>query len=402
MSAASISQSNILGVDVLLMIFQQLEGENLVNCEAVCHQWRDILLAGTPWRRLFHRKVESPHFWQKAQKKLEKNQQTLRTEPYRDVCGEILHLKRNWRTGCSTKFTFMYPVVGDSFVAISDEYVSWNYRFGNDKGRRRCAFLDTETMKITEMILDSRCHHFNEMLVSWDVRNTGNFTVETCDPKNNWIIDVVNEEEGFYDHEIAFGSKLLVCYSAGVNSRIRIWKLENPPTLLHDRNFGNRDLRIWEVDEQFIVANYYPPKGETFSFISTETLEEVRTLSLMNCNYRYDRGLLFQTRVKGIVRILDVITGTYYNDVRLPIRKEDERSVEFMYSMASNSIVIVIGWKYAKDRFKRVSHLSVYDLEAVKKRNSGCHLLYTLQFQCDIYNFVMNESEIATQIENHL
>ena len=72
MSILSISRSNVLSYDVLLMIFQQLDGEDLVNCEAVCRQWRDVLLAGTPWRRLFHRKVNYSHLWRKEQKKLER------------------------------------------------------------------------------------------------------------------------------------------------------------------------------------------------------------------------------------------------------------------------------------------------------------------------------------------
>jgi hypothetical protein len=65
--------------------------------------------------------------------------------------------------------------------------------------------------------------------------------------------------------------------------------------------------------------------------------------------------------------------------------------------VSANSKVMVIGWKYSKNCFKRVSHLSVYDLEAVKKRNSdpSSHLLYTLQFKFDIHSFVMNENEIA-------
>ena len=71
MSVSSINQSNQLGVDVLQMIFQQLDGEDLVNCEAVCRQWHDILLAGTPWRRLFHRKINYSPSWRKEQKKLE-------------------------------------------------------------------------------------------------------------------------------------------------------------------------------------------------------------------------------------------------------------------------------------------------------------------------------------------
>ncbi len=44
-----------------------------------------------------------------------------------------------------------------------------------------------------------------------------------------------------------------------------------------------------------------------------------------------------------------------------------------------------------------MSHLSVYDLEAVKKPNSDpdCHLLYTLQFQLNVDKLVMNETRIA-------
>jgi hypothetical protein len=93
--------------------------------------------------------------------------------------------------------------------------------------------------------------------------------------------------------------------------------------MLHDSNFGKRDLRIWIVDERFIVAKDYLFKSDTLSFISTEILEELRTSSLLKCDYEYDQGLLFQIRVKRIVRILDVVSGTHSNDVRLPIREED-------------------------------------------------------------------------------
>jgi hypothetical protein len=86
-------------------------------------------------------------------------------------------------------------------------------------------------MKITEIILNSRCHDLNEMLVSWANRNTGIFAVEIRDPKENWIIDVVNEEDCFYYQQISPGSKLLVCYStlawyyANNGARMRIWKI---------------------------------------------------------------------------------------------------------------------------------------------------------------------------------
>ena len=120
---------------------------------------------------------------------------------------------------------------------------------------------------------------------------------------------------------------------------------------------------------------------------------------MRNCEYEYNRGLLFQYRGGGIVRILDLISGTYFNEVKLPLRKEDKQFVESLYTWAStNSNVMVIGWKYVNKKTLETLHqFSVYDLEAVKKRNSnpGRLLLYTLQFQFDIDSFVMDDSRIA-------
>ena len=99
MSNSGSNQSNLLGVDDLQIIFQNLEGADLVNCEAVCRQWRDILLGGTPWRRLFHRNKEKLPLWRRTQKKLVSNKLTLRTEQYRDVCRKILLVYQNWRMG---------------------------------------------------------------------------------------------------------------------------------------------------------------------------------------------------------------------------------------------------------------------------------------------------------------
>ena len=56
--------------------------------------------------------------------------------------------------------------------------------------------------------------------------------------------------------------------------------------------------------------------------------------------------------------------------------------------LLQNSNVKAIGWIYSNENLSsKISHLSVCDLEAVKKLNSdpGSHLLYTLQFKFDIY-----------------
>jgi hypothetical protein len=62
------------------MIFQRLESEDLVNCEAVCRQRRGILVAGTPWKRLFHRKVGCSPFWRKARNRISKHCEQISTE----------------------------------------------------------------------------------------------------------------------------------------------------------------------------------------------------------------------------------------------------------------------------------------------------------------------------------
>ena len=80
--------------------------------------------------------------------------------------------------------------------------------------------------------------------------------------------------------------------------RMTIWKMGNPPTLLHDWN-------IHKVDEQFIVTRcgQYRPIFRTLYFISTETLQVVTNLSGIHTKYDYNRGLLFQCRDDWIVRM---------------------------------------------------------------------------------------------------
>ena len=209
-----ISQSNELGADVLLIIFQHLNGDDLVNCEAVCGQWRDTLLTGTPWRRLFLRNKDKLSLWRKAQKKLESNQLTLRTGQYRDIGRKILQVDRNLRTGNLTTATL--PLVEHSSTwesTINEDYVAWE--FVNNRG---CVFLDTESMEITELPLSEGHECFNE--VFWRDRDAGE--IEIVDPKNRWIVNALKEEEENLDHSFrraVFGSKMLILlydvYEAG-------------------------------------------------------------------------------------------------------------------------------------------------------------------------------------------
>jgi hypothetical protein len=97
------------------------------------------------------------------------------------------------------------------------------------------------------------------MAIFWS--NPTNSVVEVCDPKNNWIMNVTTDEEnGFYVGKISFGSELLVFrdYCERNWERMKIWRMSNPPTLLHDRTCEYRELTMEKVDEQFVVASSQP------------------------------------------------------------------------------------------------------------------------------------------------
>ena len=179
--------------------------------------------------------------------------------------------------------------------------------------------------------------------------------------------------------EVAFGSKFLVAYFYPFRERnwerMIIWKMGNSPVLLKE---SLASFAIWKFWKWFIVARTQSARPPTLYFISNETLEEKRSRILINDDYIYDRALLFQYCDNGIVRILDDASGTYFNDVGLPFQSQDKPFIELLDTWASsNSKCIVIGRKYS-GKFRTFSHLSVYDLESVKKPNSVCHLLYTL------------------------
>ena len=407
MSISSIGQSNILGHDVLQMIFQHLDAKNLLKCEAVCRQWRNILLAGTPWRRLYHRNIVRLPQWRRAQKILKSNPRTLRTEQYRGFCIDLIQqvntINRNLRRGHFAKLTYPVSSYCATNISISHDYVAWNFyrsRKGQPFCHILCAFLDTESTEIKEIPFPDDVTDLNEMLVTLSDLDSGKSEIEIVDPKNRWVVNVSDrrDEQGdFLDFK--FVSKLLVTYYGCEVSdveRIRIWKMGNPPVLLHDHTCKFRNLYLVKVDEQFMVLCNFT----TLYFISTETLEEFRTLSWEKHYYEwiYDRGLLFQSfhPFNGIIRIFDVASGTFFKDVCLPFRNNTEGSFEFMNGWASsNSSFVVIGWKDST-MFGTFSHLSFYDLEAVKKPSSNrrCYL-YTLQFQFELPTFVMDESRIA-------
>jgi len=199
------------------------------------------LLAGTPWRRLFHRQINYLPLWRKAQKILKSKQRILRADQYRGVCKSILQVDRNWRTGNFTKL--IYPVHSESCnITISDDFVAWDF----DGFQRLCVFLDTESMEIQMKEIPSSVKEydkFNERMVFW--QDSRCRKLEIVDPNNSWVVDVYPEGDyvdwGCYG--VVFGNNLLVHHHCSWNwERIRIWKMGNPPVLLKDQTCEDRNL----------------------------------------------------------------------------------------------------------------------------------------------------------------
>jgi hypothetical protein len=98
-----IQEVNTLKEDVLLVIFDYLDEEDLLRCEAVCRKWRKVLLSGRPWKGLFHRKIVSSSMWREVWWDFGVDENRLQAVHYRGlyktIDQEVNEIERNWRTG---------------------------------------------------------------------------------------------------------------------------------------------------------------------------------------------------------------------------------------------------------------------------------------------------------------
>jgi hypothetical protein len=426
---------NDLGEDVLQMIFQLLKGEDLVNCEAVCRQWRDILLSGRPWMKLFERQFADRPLGQQAAKQFgiigSESSGRIATDKYRDVYKFVHQVKHNWIQGKFTKWT--HPTADNStafHLEVREDYVCWNVDVQEEncaERRRGSVWVDTTkagTKDFTEIRSSYKFRVLDEAGVNpwfFPATRRGTLRAEIHEPGIACIQNLSNVEDArssFY-YPVSFTGKQLFCYSSnGARAhqehlgRLRGWELDrekNQLILKHDHIRRDcRNLKVEAVDEFFVCA--VGKKDETVKalhFFDTETFEPVREVSVSAyLGTKYVRGLLFERRATGDFGVLDVASGTRFNDVKLPIRREDEPFVlmGFGASLTHNSSVIVISWQYRPGpdiNSLYLTNFSVYDMEAVKNVRPElgtpgcCSPLYTLQFPLFMNDWEMDETRLA-------
>ena len=379
MSVVQCDASVRLNDDVLLMIFGCLGARDLSNCETVCRQWQSVL-SGTLWKRSFQNEMSSSLQWRLYCNKLKLDQRNIRTEDYRDTCRKMANylnqLDDNWGSG--RYITSTYPI----------DPSACNLRINNDliiyvgqasvEGSCTIHFVDKESMRLKQSVdlpMDKCCFvdlHKNMMIVKLFI------IVIFIDVVNGQMINVVPCSYGMRDCRFN-GHLLAVCYSS--NNRVSVWSVgdHRNNTLIKELTFQSEDISL-EMDDRYIIVleRFEERSGETSSgdkvhVICPTTLEIKRSLDVGTSGVAYDRGLLLVFDRTGPIRTWDVESGTYLNDLHIP--PECRMYASWIrgfrrVTMCSNSKYMIVNCWRLGDSKGIESTLLVFDLDAVKNRNS--------------------------------
>jgi hypothetical protein len=187
-----------------------------------------------------------------------------------------------------------------------------------------------------------------------------------------------------------FGHNLLVFVFKNTNTEhvLSIWRVDNSLNLtrLKDVTIGDYDGSL-QVDEQVIAVTTGDKTWtaiNTVTFISMKTFQVERVLSSRAKYLQYDNGYLFVSKKENLVAILDVASGTFLRDIRIPYFEVDY-------------IIFRVNSKYITHVITNLdSKLYVYDLKCLKETDAApTHLLLTtIDLECDIGAMVMNETHI--------
>ena len=163
---------------VLFGIFDYLDDQDLLRCETVCRQWREVLLSEKSWRKLFHRKIVSSPQWRQVWRNFVHDENKLQTAHYRSLCTAIIQelkqVDRNWRTGNCRKSSRKVDSISNAQVlTVSDHIALQDFQDFQDR-RSKIKFLHRWNLKLKSLIDVpqgwSGVTHA-EIAVLWDEKN---------------------------------------------------------------------------------------------------------------------------------------------------------------------------------------------------------------------------------------
>ena len=387
----------ILGEDVLLLIFEFLDVKNMCNCEAVCSQWRTVLKSETPWRRLLGRQIALSDLWRQAWQSMGLDDKKLTDVQCRTVCRAVGQYMRemddNWRTGNLrlTKYD-----LGNCYYM---EKLKMDHNFIS-------CVTTSETDRTSIRIIDKTTMYTTQSYANWDTTDAifyvsediflmqvpaSSSTIQFYERETGQLIYSMDKEPNWTIVESYFSGDLLTVLSGSdflhqgkYVHRIRIWRVNSSNAIcLKELTFIEQPLEPCISGDKFFITVSLSHDKLTFSkpmhlcqFISCKTLEIERSLSCKNWRKMYDGGLFFMGRDDGLVRILDVASGTYLHDIR--VKHGPNAWLRRGLKVTTNSKYLVVMDDMGDED---ETTFSVYDLQAMRNpmAKSCSILLYTLE-----------------------
>ena len=414
--------------NILLVIFDHLDVEDLLRCETVCRQWRNVLLSGETWTRLFDRLMVSSSQWRQFRRNFVPDENKLQTEHYKSLCRAIVQeqkqVDRNWRTGNFKKtsenvdsFDFAQVVIGYDYIALEnysrpEDYYGFE---GYERPRNRIRFLHRSSLNMKSCIFipDGWSATTNaEIAVLWDEKD-----MKILDSDGQLISEVaeLNENERISWKLVSCcisGDQLAVLSRTEGQAKLSLWDVRNPPNVicLKSRWF-NLNLQLghstsMKMDDQFIAVFSFLRLSRTvrhqsasFYFFSKETLNlhwQMDDKQINECNFVYDKGTLLlcvisfyrsESKEDNVIKMYDVKSGQCFREMPIAaLRLKD--------SVCYNSKFMIV----ATDSFK----LKIYDLEDVKNPKSAANELsvHDMRTELDFSSLSVDETEIFITCDN--
>jgi hypothetical protein len=424
----NVPSGDILVGDVLLNIFENLEGADLINCEDVCHRWRNVLKSESCWRGLFQRQTSL--LWRRIESKL------VEKKPghYRNVCRAIVQYLQevncNLRAGNIKKTVHLIKFPTDFFdyymekyVGMADDYFA--FKISNSGERFRWAdqivIADKSSMQITRTIAlgcfnGASIVHFDNNVIPF-VLFAFNKAVRIIDTKTlRTVCELHKQQRDWGIVACAYGHGLLAIYTLQIESGsgihyLQVWDVQHAkPKLLKSVEIDYRGIRTGDnecmainvhlkVEPSYIVvcaawANIYDDENPvtTVHLISLKTFQIERSLSVMNRRVEYDQGLLLIGSRNERIRIIDAATGTYLHEI--PTNHRFGRWIidTRMWRVKMNSMYMIVLSECESEQ----TTLSVYDLSAIKNPKTQPDRLLLSTFNVDIAadGLIMDETHI--------
>jgi F-box-like len=345
MSLFSCHQPHQLSDDVLLAIFNQLDEQDQLRCETVCRQWRNFLISGTPWRRLFQRKIVSSQQWRNIVRIFGVDVEKLKTVHYRSLCRAIIEeqkqIDRNWRSGKFKKTSPTYPFGSVLDITVWGDHIAACSFVGVEMTCNLVHRTSLEVISSVKIPRESVAVTNTEIVVQWDKKNmkilhfSGRLISEVPE------LDVDERLTWELTSCFLLRDQVAVLSQTDEQLKLSLWDVSDPLTRLKSQRVSLDPLSVFNVsmkmDEQFVVVSVFRMTATTFFFFSKKTLNlhwEKTFDENMRKDFAYGKGLLLiyvskrkNESGKWAIQIYDVTSKTYLREVRITVKSEEHEEL---------------------------------------------------------------------------